>query len=285
VIVPAFERVDATRRCLDALLTAGARRVLLVDDDGRGGGEALQRDYAWLEVLRTDRPLYWTGCVALGLKEAERRGERHALLFNQDVEAAPDLIERLGETVARTPGALVGCAVLYAGERGRVWSAGGSVEWFGRGLRGFHHGAPAEELPTEPYAVDWLFGMGTVVPIALLPRIGFPDGERFPMAFGDTDFTMRARARGVPLLVDPRARLTHDVGAYDPRAAGPPSAGLYVSWMRDEKHNLSLSAHAELWRRHGPRLLWPVSLALRFGVLLANYLRLRVLYPGEGRTS
>lgn len=257
--------------------------MLLVDDEGRGGGTLLASETPGLEVLRTGRPLFWTGCAALGLAEAARRGERHALLYNQDVTAPADLLERLGEAVARNPGALVGCAVVYARDPSRVWSAGGRMEWFFRGLRVLHHGESVERLPGEPYPVDWLFGMGTVVPLALLPRIGLPDGDRFPMAFGDTDFSLRAAACGVPLLVEPRARLAHDVGTYDARAAGPPSAELYVSWMRDPRHNLSLAAHFELWRRHGPRLLWPLSFALRVGVLLANYVRIRLLFPGEGR--
>jgi hypothetical protein len=53
--------------------------------------------------------------------------------------------------------------------------------------------------------------------------------------------------------------------------------------MKDPKHNLSLASHAALWRRHGPRFLWPLSLALRVLVLLANYVRIRLLFPEEPR--
>ncbi len=55
-------------------------------------------------------------------------------------------------------------------------------------------------------------------------------------------------------------------------------------WL-DPKHNLSLSAHAEIWKRHGPRLLWPLSLALRFGFLLLNFMRIRIKFPRERRRS
>jgi hypothetical protein len=53
--------------------------------------------------------------------------------------------------------------------------------------------------------------------------------------------------------------------------------------MTDSKSNLSLSAHATLWRRHGPGFLWPLSLALRVVVLLLNFVRIRLLFPGEPR--
>ena len=236
-----------------------------------------------MEVIATDVPSWWTGCIVLGVKHATERGDAAVLLFNQDVTCAPDYFDRLSEAAAGHPGALIGSAVLYAHDPSRVWSAGGASEWWGRGLRGRYHREPASSLPETPFEADWLFGMGTLVPREVFRKIGYPDAERFPQAWGDVDFSMRARAAGIPLVVAPRARLFHEVGAYDPHAAGPPSARLYVSWMRDGKHNLSLASHAALWRRHGPKLLWPLSLALRVVVLLANYVRLRVLFPGEGR--
>lgn len=283
--MPAYGRLESTRRALASLARAGATRVLLVDDEGTAGGEALKAEFPALEVVRTDRPVYWTGAIALGLERCLSRGDRAVLFFNQDVTAAPDYLDRLTETAGRNPGAVIGSAVLYAHEPERVWSAGGEVEWWGRGIRVLYHGAPAATLPAEPFAVDWLFGMGTYVPTSLVDRLGLPDADRFPMSWGDTDFSLRARRLGIPVLVEPRARLYHEVGGYDARAAGPPSAGLYASWLRDSRHNLSLAAHAEIWRRHGPRGVWPLSLGLRVLVLLANYVRIRLMFPGEGRDA
>ena len=176
------------------------------------------------------------------------------------------------EAVTKNPGALVGSAVLYAREPARVWSAGGAVEWWGRGIRVLHHGAPAASLPKEPFPADWLFGMGTYVPVEVFDRIGLPDAARFPMAWGDLDFSLRAKRAGIPVVVAPAARLFHEVGDYDARVAGAPSAR-HVRGLdgRRPMHNLSLSAHAEIWRRHGPRILWPLSLAMRAVFLLLNF--------------
>ena len=254
-----------------------------MDDERSAEGELLALEFPGVEVIATDRPLWWTGCIVVGAQRALERGAEAVLFFNQDVSCAPGYFDRLAEAAAARPGALLGSAVLYAHDPARVWSAGGAVEWWGRGLRGHYHRALVDQLPEEPFEADWLFGMGTLVPRDVFSRIGFPDAERFPQAWGDVDFSMRAKEAGIPVLVAPRARLFHEVGAYDPYAAGPPSARLYVSWMRDGKHNLSLASHAALWRRHGPRLLWPLSLALRVIVLLVNYLRIRVLVPAEGR--
>jgi GT2 family glycosyltransferase len=232
-----------------------------------------------VNVVRTTEPVWWTGAIDLGIEAARGGGAAGVLFFNQDVTCALDYFERLGEAVDANPGALVGSAVMYAQEPDRVWSAGGAVEWWGRGIRVLHHGDPPSALPSRPFPADWLFGMGTYVPVDVFDRIGLPDAACFPMAWGDLDFSLRAKRAGVPVLVAPGARLFHEVGGYDARVAGAPTWKTYAGWMADDKHNLSLSAHAGIWRRHGPRFLWPLSLALRTLVLLANFVRIRLLFP------
>ncbi len=256
-----------------------------MDDEGTASGEELAREFPGVEVIRTDRARWWTGCIVAGLERALRERDPAVLLFNQDVTCAPDYFERLAGAAARFPGALLGSAVLYARDPARVWSAGGAIEWWKRGIRGLHHGENVADLPAEPFDADWLFGMGTYVPRDVLLEVGLPDERRFPQAWGDVDFTLRARKAGHRLVVVPGARLFHDVGAYDPRVAGAPTGREYAAWLADPKHNLSLSAHAAIWRRHGPRLLWPLSLGLRIGVLLLNFIRIRLLFPREGGRS
>jgi GT2 family glycosyltransferase len=275
--------VDASRRAIRSLVEAGAGHVLYVDDTGEAGGDAIAREFPSVEVVRTTSPVWWTGAIDLGIEAARSGSDDAVLFFNQDVTCAPDYFERLGEVVDAHPGALVGSAVMYVQEPGRVWSAGGAVEWWGRGIRVLHHGDPVSSLPNEPFPADWLFGMGTYVPVEVFDRIGLPDAARFPMAWGDLDFSLRARRAGIPVLVAPRARLFHEVGAYDARVAGAPTWKKYAGWMADDRHNLSLSAHAEIWKRHGPRLLWPLSLAMRIGFLLVNFMRIRLLFPRETR--
>jgi len=277
--------VEASRRALASLQAAGARRVLYVDDEGQAGGDALAREFPFVEVVRTRAPVWWTGAIGIGARTAREGGAEAVLFFNQDVTCAPGYFEALLACAAAHPGALVGSAVLYAQEPARVWSAGGAVEWWGRGIRVLYHGAPATDLPEEPFAADWLFGMGTYVPAGVFEKIGLPDAERFPMAWGDLDFSLRAREAGIPVLVAPAVRLLHEVGDYDARVAGAPTAREYAARLLDPKHNLSLSAHAEIWKRHGPKFLWPLSLALRTVVLILNFLRIRLLFSSPSKKS
>lgn len=282
VLLPAYRRTDATLRTLASLRGAGAPPVVLVDDEGSAGPEFLRRCaslYPGLEAIVTERPAFWTGGIALAARRALERGAAGVLFCNQDVTVEPGYFESLLATAALRPGSLVGSAIVYRQDPSRVWSAGGSVEWWLRGNRVLYHGAPLSALPSRPYEAGWLFGMGTLVPAEVFARVGFPDGDAFPMAWGDFEFSVRARAAGVPLVVDPRARLVHEVGDSDARVGGSPSLRLYLSWMGDSHHNLSLAARREVWRRHGPRGTWPAALACHVAFLWANGVRMRLLFP------
>ena len=288
VLLPAYRRPESTRRCLQSLREAGAPPVILVDDEGTAGATEiaeLARDYPGLDVVVTEEAAWWTGAVTLAARRALAGGAERVLFFNQDVTAPPGYFEALLEASEGAPEAIVGSAVLYRHDPSTVWSAGGRVEWWGRGPKVLYHGAPVASLPAGPFEVEWLFGMGTLVPAAVFERVGFPDGERFPMAWGDFDFSLRARRAGVRLLVEPRARLVHDVGGYDARVSGAPTAREWVSQLRDPRHNLSLAAQAEVWRRHGPPFAWPAALAAHVAFLAANFVRMRVLFPRARREA
>jgi GT2 family glycosyltransferase len=278
VVVPAFGRPESTRKALRSLFADGARNVVLVDDEGRGHGGELRAEFPEVDVVRTERAVWWTGAIVLGIERAIARGATGVLFFNQDVTMERGFFGRLDATVRAHPGAIVGSAVVYAHAPETVWSAGARMEWFGRGFRILHHGRPLGELPAAPFPVDWLHGMGTFVPAEVFARIGLPDAARFPMAWGDADYGLRAREAGIPVLVDPALRLVHEVGEYDARVAGAPSLREYVDRLRSDRHNLSLSGHVELWRRHGPRGLWPLSLGVRVAFLALNFVRMRVLF-------
>ena len=206
VLVPAFRRVEASRRAIRSLLTAGARANPLTWTTR--ARRAATKSRASFRPSRSSGRRPPSGGPVRSTSGSRRpaTAESAVLFFNQDVTCASDYFARLGEAVDANPGALVGSAVMYAQEPARVWSAGGAVEWWGRGIRVLHHGAPAASLPAEPFPADWLFGMGTYVPVEVFDRIGLPDAERFPMAWSDLDFSLRAKRAGIPVVVAPKAR-------------------------------------------------------------------------------
>jgi hypothetical protein len=211
-----------------------AGRVLFVDDEGTASGGEMAREFPGLEVIRTERPLWWTGCIALGVERALEAGDPAVLFFNQDVTCAGDYLDRLAEAAALFPGAILGSAILYAHDPGSVWSAGGAIEWWGRGVRGLHHRANVSQLPAEPFQAGWLFGMGScrggLLPDAFPTRASPGRGRHLPP--GEGRFPRRAAGEGwyTKLALRPRR--------------GETSTKRCISWMKDPKHNLSPFSHA-----------------------------------------
>ena len=133
--MPAFGRLDSTRRAIRSLLEAGATHIVLVDDEGRGHGDEVRAEFPEVEVLRTEEPVFWTGAIRRGVVHALARGARAVVFFNQDVTVDRDYLERLRSTAASFPEAVIGPAVVPSARTGpgpaRSSSLGSSVKTVG----------------------------------------------------------------------------------------------------------------------------------------------------------
>ena len=144
VLVPAFRRVDASRRAIRSLLEAGAGRILYVDDAGEGGGDEIAREYPVGGGRPHDRRRFsGRGRSTSASRRPAAAATTPSSSSTRTSRARKDYFERLAEAVAATPAPSSGAPSMYAQEPERVWSAGGAVEWWGRGIRVLHHGAPA----------------------------------------------------------------------------------------------------------------------------------------------
>ena len=216
VIVVHWRNPELTARCLESLArgTYSAADLLLVDNasSDRPGPE-LKATIPGLEVLELDTNRLYAGGVNLGLERAYARGYDYALMMNNDVEAAPDLVERLTEMAESDPRiGLVGPKIFFADPRDRIWSAGGRIDWWSgmshhRGLR--KPDGPEWDAPAD---VDYLTGACILIRRRVLAEVGTFD-EDYVMYAEDADYCVRARAHGFRVVYAPRARLWHEVSA------------------------------------------------------------------------
>ena len=89
VLMPAFRRVDASRRAI-ASLGAGVGTDHLRGRQGGGGRGDLAREFPDVDVIRTTWPAWWTGAIVLGIEAGAGGGDEAVLFFNQDVTCATD---------------------------------------------------------------------------------------------------------------------------------------------------------------------------------------------------
>ncbi len=235
VVVVNWNGADDTIATLESLLTAEPRpaHVIVVDngsaDDslvrlrawirrnatssseaGTDDARSIQAS-AWLFLLTASRNLGFSGANNVGLRLlAERTDVSHFLLLNNDATVAPDYFAQIQNAIADQPDAgLIGALIFRHPQREQIWFAGG-FEIRSRALI-LHHVAPP---PTdEPYATAFVTGCAMVISRALYQVEGGLDEVYNPIYWEDGDYSHRARARGCPIIVVPRAHVYHRVGA------------------------------------------------------------------------
>jgi GT2 family glycosyltransferase len=216
LIVVHWSRPDLTARCLESLVAQsyGAADLLLVDNGSPDrAGAALARRFPPVTLLELESNRYYAGGANRGLERAMAGGYAYAILFNNDTEAAPDLVEQLVQVAAEDARiGLVGPKIFHAAPRDRIWSAGGRIDWRSgmshhRGLR--QPDSPRWDVQTE---VDYLTGACLLFSRRVLVDVGLLD-EDYVMYAEDADYSLRARAHGFRVVYAPRARLWHEVSA------------------------------------------------------------------------
>ena len=223
-----------------------------MDDEGRGHGDDLRREFPAVEILRTETPVYWTGAIRLGVEHALATGARSVLFFNQDVTVPPGYFQRLSETTERFPG--------VRDRLRRGLRAEGRRRLVGRGA----NGVVRPGLPGPSPRGLRRRASGGALSRGLAVRDGNVRSRRrlredrtsrrrsIPDGVGRRGLHAASPGRGNSDPRRPGLRLSHEVGRYDARVAPAPTFVEYVSWLKSPIHNISLSAQREVWRRHGP---------------------------------
>lgn len=243
VILPVHNRREITLGCLRHLRDQGDLdwlEVIVVDDGSADGtGEAVRAEFPKVLLMHGNGGLWWTGAIRAGMEEAHRRGASCILWLNDDTLPYPNVLRRITSVALRD-----GC---IASARGRVKLPSIAEDFKGLektrwGLRSKPH-MPGDGI----LEVDACRGNCAAIPRGVIERIGFPDSRHLPQYYGDTDYTMRARAHGIRclMLVDAWAdEIAH-------------SGDLDASWLRAE------IPFRLLWSRfayRGSGLYWRASL-------------------------
>jgi GT2 family glycosyltransferase len=207
VLMTCHNRREKTLTCLQALF---AQRlpplvslvVYLVDDGSTDGtGDAVQEQFPNVEVLRENGNLYWCGGMRVAWTEA-MKGDYDAylwlnddtLLLNGAIEVILSTAHEIRNTEGRD-GIVVGsCKDPHTG----VHTYGGYVK------RDKSSCLPDMPLPpgNKVLPCDTINANLVLIPRAVFVSIGNFSSE-YTHAFGDVDYGMRARQKGIPIYVAP----------------------------------------------------------------------------------
>jgi GT2 family glycosyltransferase/glycosyltransferase involved in cell wall biosynthesis len=210
IVIPSFrdaDRVQALVASIAQTVPRGMARVIVADDCSGAEHLAALRAVPGIEIVEGSENQGFAANVNRGLRAADH--ERDVVVVNSDVEARPGWLACLQYAASQEPDVgIVGAQLLYPD--GRI-QFGGTVrnrdapEWFDHRYRFKPEGwGPA--CQTGPTLA--VTGACMYVRREVIERVGLLD-ERYPMAYEDVDWCLRAWQAGFRVLYFPAARLVH----------------------------------------------------------------------------
>lgn len=207
VLVVSFENRDDLRRTLPALLPelGDDDELIVVDNNpGDGSAEAVRELAPLARILTMGSNTGFAGGINAGAEAAT--GELLVIL-NPDAAPRPGFAEAICRPWAEDRGWSAWQALVADGEGRCVNSAGNPIHFTGITWAG-DHGLPLDQVPAAQ-EVAVASGACLAIPLAEWRRVGGFPGEFF-MYHEDVDLSVRLRAAGGTVGIEPTAVVAHD---------------------------------------------------------------------------
>ncbi|MEN8229369.1 MAG: glycosyltransferase family 2 protein [Bacteroidota bacterium] len=276
ILIPVFNHIAFTRKCiqkLDQLLAHRSfnncnYRVIVIDDGSTDGtSEWLNERHPEVVVLQGNGELWWSGGINMGAEYAiSELGVDYLLLWNNDIEPASDYFSQIDELLKSLGDqTIAGSKILYddQDQKNVIWSFGGFFNPKNGSKSMLAYNKPDSPEYDRPIEVDWLAGMGTLVPVNIVQEIGWWDADTFPQYHGDSDFTFRAKTAGYRICSFPQLKLWNDKTSSGLKHGGT-LKGLSRA-LTDRRSNSNLKDNFRFYKRHS-------SSVLAYRALIAYYI-------------
>jgi GT2 family glycosyltransferase len=226
IVVLSWNRKDDTLACLASLADVAYQplHVVVVDNASTDGSAvAVAAAFPAVHLVRLSRNTGFSGGVNAGIAAALEGGAGAVLLLNNDMVAERGFLAPL-VAAANRPGVGAACSqILLADGSDRIWYAGATFRPR-RGHHGRNIGFGSGPLPPSrpPYLVDIACGGAMLMSREAIEAVGPFDEDLFAYR-EDMDWSLRARALGLAVVVVPASVVRHEVSASTGGASSPAS--------------------------------------------------------------
>lgn len=221
-LIPVHNGLAFTKKCLNELekklkkINSGPFefRIIVIDDGSEDGtAEWIHEKYPEVVVLHGNGNLWWSGSVNMGARYAlDKLNAAYVLLWNNDIGVCEDYFTHLIHAANNTDNTtIIGSKIFCDKEYNLVWSAGGKFNPITGNKYMIGYMKHDHDEFQQVIEVDWLTGMGTLIPCHVIQKVGFWNQKRFPQYYGDSDFTYRAKLKGFHIQVHPQLKIINDI--------------------------------------------------------------------------
>ena len=136
----------------------------------------------------------------------------------------------------------------------------------------------------QPIEVDWLSGMGSLIPASAIDEVGLWDEITFPQYYGDSDFTLRAKMKGYKIVAYPQLKIWRDKSSSG-ISHGDTLKGLYLA-LTDIRSHSNLSKTFRFYKRHATSILAYRAFIMFYVRLIGGFFKWKFLSLfGKTRTK
>lgn len=213
IIIPVFNKAGLTRQCLATLrescADAGDGEVIVIDNGSSDETPQMLREFPWVRAIRNDVN---RGYAAANNQGAALASGEYLVLLNNDIVAHAGWLASMLHVARSTGAGAVGARLLFP--NGTLQHAGVRISPTPAGAAGFvpihdMYGYPGD-YPDAGRVIDMqvVTGACLLTPRALYAQLGGLD-EGYWNGYEDVDYCLRVRERGLRVVYDGEASLTH----------------------------------------------------------------------------
>lgn len=189
-----------------------AWKLIVIDNASPDGSRDLvmARNDPRMIMVRNVTNLGFSKAANQGLRAAMTDGGELLVLINNDTQFEPDFLRRLVAIWQNHKQSVVAPRVMMQEQPGKSWYAGGRLE-YGWAFINIHdeYDPDGSQVPTQ---VEFAPGCCLAFGRAVIEKAGLFD-ESFFVYWEDTDFCLRLKTIGIPIMYIPELSLLHVGGA------------------------------------------------------------------------
>lgn len=288
ILIPVYNNLKFTKKCIKELnelistSTSGrcAYHIVVIDDGSSDGtSDWIKVNHPDISLLKGDGNLWWSGGINMGAEYSLNiLNADFLLLWNNDIIPAPDYFTQLDNLIiAIDDETLAGSKIFYYDQlkKNIIWSFGGifNPKTGKRYMLGYDQ-EDSDEF-AHPATVDWLTGMGTLVPANIVRKIGLWDDVIFPQYHGDSDFTYRAKSGGYKVIAFPQLVLWNDTSVSGIKHGGTIKG--FIRTLTDRRSNSNFLDNYKFYKRHSVSILAYYPLFLFYFRFFGSFCKWNIL--------